>query len=66
MKQRAQLIVNVPVKGEPMVYQCSVCGRVFPLAEDRPAKQAMAKVWTAFQDHVRESHPEGGTSSAPP
>jgi len=63
MKQRAQLIVNVPVKGEPMVYQCSVCGQVFRLAEERTPKQAMAEIWAAFQDHIREGHPEDGTSS---
>ena len=63
MKQRAQLIVNVPVSGEPMAYECSLCGRVFPLADDRAAKQAMAEVWTAFQNHIREIHPEDVTSS---
>ena len=58
MKERAQLIVNVPVRGEPMVYQCSLCGQVFPLSEERTPKQAMSEVRAAFQEHIRESHPE--------
>jgi hypothetical protein len=35
----AQLIVSVSAKGERMEYQCSLCGQVFWLAENRTAKE---------------------------
>jgi len=63
MNEKIQLIVNAPVKGGPMVYQCSLCGQMFPLADEQTPKQAMAAVWAAFQKHVREYHPAGETSS---
>lgn len=58
MREKAQLIVDVPVRGEPTVYQCSLCGQVFPLSEERTPKQAMAEARAAFQEHIWQSHPE--------
>jgi len=63
LKERAQLIVRVSVKGELMLYQCSLCDQTFPLSADENAKESMAVLWAAFKDHVREYHPENATSS---
>jgi hypothetical protein len=54
----AQLIVSVSAKGERMEYQCSLCGLIFRLADNRTAKEAMAVLWAAFKHHVRETHLE--------
>lgn len=55
MNEKAQLIVKLPARGgEPMVYQCSLCGQIFPLPEGRTPKEAMAEVRMAFRQHVRE------------
>jgi len=61
VKGKGQLIINVPVNHESLVYQCSLCGQVFQLAEDRSAKEAMAELMAAFKDHMRERHPEDRT-----
>ena len=58
----AQLIVSVSAKGERMEYQCSLCGLIFRLADNRTAKDAVAILWAAFKDHVQEAHPEPATS----
>jgi hypothetical protein len=56
MTERPQLVISPWVKGEPIAYRCSVCGRIFLLPEDRNAKEAMAELWATFGDHVREVH----------
>ena len=53
-----QLVMASWIKGEPMVYQCSLCGQVFLLPEDRSPKEGVAELWSAFNDHVREVHAE--------
>jgi hypothetical protein len=44
--------------GEAMAYACSLCGQTFLLPEDQPPKERVAEVWAAFNDHVRQDHPE--------
>ncbi len=63
MKEKAHLIITASVNGQAMAYECSQCGRAFFLLEDRTAKEAMAKLWAEFKDHVRVSHPDDHTSS---
>ena len=58
----AQLIVSVAAKGERVEYQCSLCGLIFRLADNRTAKEAMAALWAAFKDHVQEAHLQPTTS----
>jgi hypothetical protein len=58
----AQLIVSVAAKGERIEYQCSLCGLIFRLADNRTAKEAMAALWAAFKDHVQEAHLQPTTS----
>ena len=58
----AQLIVSVSAKGERMEYECSLCGLIFRLADNRTAKEAMAALWAAFKDHVQEAHLQPTTS----
>ncbi len=41
-----------------IAYQCSVCRQRFVLPEDRSPKEAVAELWGAFKDHIREEHPE--------
>ena len=50
------LVVGPWIKGEAFAYSCSACGREFRLPEELTAKQAMAKLLSAFRDHVREVH----------
>ena len=40
------------------MYQCSLCGHGFQLAEDRSAREAMTELIAAFKDHMRERHQE--------
>ena len=47
-------------KDEPMTYQCSVCGQLFILPDDRTPKDAAAELLAAFQEHVGEEHAEEG------
>jgi hypothetical protein len=58
VKERARLIVRDWVKGEPMVYQCSLCNQVFTLCDAGTAKESATDLRSAFKDHVREYHPE--------
>ena len=49
--------------GEPFIYKGSQCGQQFLLPEDHGPEVAMAEVWAAFDEHVREVHAavdEGG------
>jgi hypothetical protein len=63
MKDKAHLIIKIPAKGEPMVYQCSLCDQIFPLPEDGTPKEAMATIRATFQEHIRGSHQDDITSS---
>jgi hypothetical protein len=58
MEEKPQLRMAPWVKGDAMAYECSLCGRTFLLPEDRPPKEGVAEVWAAFNDHVRQDHPE--------
>jgi hypothetical protein len=58
MSEKPRLIMTDWCRGEAMVYECSRCGRVFILPEDRTPKEAAAELVAAFNDHVREAHPE--------
>jgi hypothetical protein len=60
MEEKAHLIIKIPVKGAPFVYQCSLCAQLFPLASDGTVKESMARLWAAFKDHIRESHESSG------
>ena len=44
------------VKGQPMVYKCSLCQQPFVLPDDRSPKEGATEVWAAFLDHVKEEH----------
>ena len=60
MTERPRIVLSPWIKGEPLRYTCSLCGRTFIFPEDRSPKEGMAEVLTAFDEHVREAHPEGG------
>lgn len=62
MIERPQLVIGPWIKGEPFNYRCSLCGQAFTLPEDRSPKEAMAELWTAFHEHVREVHGPGPDS----
>jgi hypothetical protein len=59
MSQKPQLTIRA-VRDEPIVYQCSHCGRQFPLAEDVPPKDAAAKLLREFKEHVQQVHTDSG------
>lgn len=40
------------------MYQCSLCGHGFQVAEDRSAREAMKELIAAFEDHMQERHPQ--------
>jgi hypothetical protein len=54
MSNRPQLLISPWVRGDLITYRCSVCGQIFLLPGDRSAKEAMAEVLAAFQEHVGE------------
>ncbi len=58
MNEKAHLGIKFPERGEPIAYQCSVCWQKFVLPEDQSPKEAMAELWGAFKEHIREEHPE--------
>ena len=58
MNEKARLVIKSAESGEPISYQCSSCGQRFVLPEDRSPKEAVAELWGAFKDHIREEHPE--------
>ncbi len=39
-------------KGEPMTYQCSLCGHLFLVPDDRSVEDAAAELMAAFEEHV--------------
>jgi len=57
-KEKPHLVMAKWAKGEPVGYQCSQCGQMFLLPEDRNPKDGAVKLLAAFQDHVREVHAE--------
>jgi hypothetical protein len=40
-------------KGEPMTYECSLCGHVFLVRDDLSPKDAAKELVAAFGEHVR-------------
>jgi hypothetical protein len=58
MTERPRLVLSEWHKGELLNYECSLCGRKFLLPEDRNRKEAAAEIMAAFNDHLREEHPE--------
>lgn len=39
-------------KGEPMTYECSLCGQLFPVPDEGSPEDAAAELTAAFQEHV--------------
>ncbi len=39
-------------KGEPMTYQCSICGHVFIVPDEGSVEDAAAELLAAFEEHV--------------
>lgn len=58
MIEKPKLVMGAYVKGQALTYECSLCCQKFPLPEHRSQKEAMAEVWVAFNDHVRDEHSE--------
>jgi hypothetical protein len=58
LNEKPHLVVTSWIKGEPMSYECSRCGQIFLLPEDRSPKDAVAELLAAFHDHVGEVHAE--------
>jgi len=56
-KEKPRLVMT-GAKGEPMAYECSLCGQLFLLPDDRSPKEAAAELMIVFQEHVREEHAE--------
>ena len=54
-KEKPRLVMT-GAKGEPMAYECSLCGQLFLLPDDRSPKEAAAELMITFQEHVREEH----------
>jgi hypothetical protein len=58
-----RLILNASLRGEHFAYQCSRCGQLFRLPEDRSPKDGAIELWAAFKEHVEEEHREGPPST---
>jgi hypothetical protein len=56
--EKPHLVVTSRVEGEPMSYECSRCGQIFLLPEDRSPRDAAAELLAAFRNHVGEEHAE--------
>jgi hypothetical protein len=56
MAERPLLIIESSGNGSPIYYQCSLCLRVFPLAEDDSPKTAAADLYRRFREHVAQEH----------
>ena len=54
--EKPRLVVTEWVKDEPVAYQCSLCGQIFLLPDDRTPKEAAAELRAAFHQHVGEEH----------
>ena len=57
MNPKPQLVITDWIRGEPIAYQCSLCGKKFLLPEDRSPKEGVAELFAAFNEHVTERHP---------
>lgn len=57
MGEKPRLIFTKLSRGKAIACQCSLCGQVFLLPEDKPPKEAAAEMIAAFAEHVREEHP---------
>ncbi len=69
--ERPHLVMSPWIKGHEITYECSACGQIFVLPEDRSPKEAVTELRAAFQEHVRSEHSrevndEGGGAAAPP
>ena len=58
MIEKPELVLTEWLKGEPIAYKCSRCGRMFLLPENLNSKEGVAKLWMAFQEHIRDEHPD--------
>jgi hypothetical protein len=58
LNEKPHLVVTGWVKGEAISYECSRCGQIFLLPEDRGPKDAAEELLAAFHDHVGEAHAE--------
>jgi len=56
MMEKPQLLIKPWKIGEQFVYRCSLCGQEFIAPEDRSAKEGMAELWAAFDEHIEEVH----------
>jgi len=64
MKEKAHLVIKISTEHE-VVYQCSLCGQTFPLAENDPPKESMGKLWAAFKAHRCISNSRISSSEPP-
>ena len=58
LNEKPHLVVISWVEDEPMSYECSRCGQIFLLPEDRSPRDGAAEVLAAFHDHIGEVHAE--------
>jgi hypothetical protein len=54
--EKPRVVVTQWVKGQPITYQCSACGQIFILPDDRSPKEAAAELQAAFRQHLGEVH----------
>lgn len=54
--EKPRLVVTAWVKGQPMTYQCSACGQILILPDDRTPMEAAAELQAAFREHIGEAH----------
>ncbi len=47
-------------KGEPMTYECSLCGQLFLVPDERSVEDAAAELLAAFEEHVGTCPGSGG------
>ena len=59
MGEQAKLIIGP----RENVYRCSLCGQAFSPSDGVAAKEAMAKVWAAFHEHVKTIHDEASDAN---
>lgn len=60
MNERPQLVMEASARGEAIVYKCSACGQMFLLPNEQTPKDAAAKLWAAWNQHVQEKHSDEG------
>jgi len=54
--EKPRLVVTQWVKGQAITYQCSACGQIFILPDDRTSMEAAAELQAAFHEHIGEVH----------